>query len=291
MRKMLVIFCLLVSYLSCSEKEQIFINGIKYPFDFCRTGTKNYILDLGKERLIHVYNENQKVDEINLFLDYPDIKKILAINDSIFVLYRSTIGIIYDKKEQKKINLSFFAHNMALFGDDTIILLGLKKDKIFHVLDFEGNCVADFGEFPENIEPLVGPRDFWIKKDTIYVAGINQYRIYRYIDMKLIDYFEYPDSNFIREPIKDKFGDIYQIYHLSGINGVVDFNNKLYISTFKHEPIQARKAKSTFSIDIFDKTSKKLLQHITYDSMIVPVYADKNWLYLINGSSIIRWGD
>lgn len=280
------IFIIILISIACQKNRQMLIEGLQIPADFYKTKTYNYVLEIGEGNKVLIFKGNKKIDEIVLPQDYF-VKKILANpNHEVILLLPHQISIFKGHKEISSFNLDFPSHNMAFWRKDILIVLGLKDDFIFHLFTLKGDFIKSFGKFPEEIDPQIGPRDFWIEGDTIYVAAINQYKIYRYINGKLMDYFEHPDLCYIRGPIKEREGGISKVYLLSGINGLVSFKDRLYVSTFKHELI--RGWKSVFGLDIFHKNSGELLQHATYDSVIVPVYADINYLYLICGSSIIK---
>ena len=280
--KYFLIILIVYQFSACSEELQKVIAVLKVPADAFKQGEMLYINDI-KSNQIYIYKNEELINK----LPYNEHARenLFVADDTTFFLTFSG-GNLYSKNmdgDEKYLDLDFKVNDFSFLNKDTLILLGLKDSTIFHLIDRDGNTVSDFGKPPEKLDHDIGLLDFLVEGDTIYVASINEYRIYRYIDKELFDSYK-ADRPEIKGPVREKG----KKYRLSGINGIAASKDRLYVSTFLHKPINRFKANSCFTLDVFDKNSRKYLSTTKYDSIIVPFFADHNWLYLISGSKVIK---
>jgi len=282
--------------LGCSKKntqeyDNFCFKWSLWPRDLYVKGNYGYVLDNLELKIIS-FKDRKIVDKIRYskFGDHWYPHEVIVNNNQILLLLTNLykIALLENKKVINIIDFDFLIHDFIYYKQDTLLLLGQDNGYIFHLYNLKGNKIKDFGKFPEKIAPQIGPRNFWVQGDTIYTAGINGYKIYRYINEELNDYFIYPDTSFIKGITRKEQGGVENIFLLSGLNGVVEYRNNLYISTFCHEPITRYKAKTSYYLDVFNIKSKELLEHTKYDSIIVPVCIDNHYLYLIKGNSLLR---
>jgi hypothetical protein len=258
-------------------------------YSFQRAGRYTFVLTGWTDRSILVFRDRKMERKIPV-TDYAHVEKVLALpGGKVALVCTYVISIFEGDHQQGGFQPDVWVLDAQLLSDSTMILLGHKDGFIFHVVDLQGRLIRRFGVFPEMVDPKVGPSVFCVDGDTIYVAGVNSYTIYRYVNGLLQGRFVHPDSTSIRGPVREIVGGVARVYRLAAINGMVCFKDRLYVSTFVHKPVSPREAHSVFSVDVFSKRDGTLLRHMPFDSLIVPVDKDDKYLYLMHGRRIERW--
>ena len=194
-------------------------------------------------------------------------------NNIIYVLNHVTKQIVeinYFGKLYKILNFDFWVNNLKILRNGDLLLLGNKSNHIFHVYNKNGNYLYSFGNAfqPPNKKfnwQMAGPMEFYINRDTIYVASNFRYEIQRYVNKKLNWVYISNDSLKIAANVKSSKRGI-EISFPSGISGIVECGNLLYVSLFFIDKTKRKYSNYQFSFRTINHFSRKFFFSLSKSS-------------------------
>ncbi len=222
--------------------------------------------------------------------------RMCYLNNKLFGVMTVSAIIIYSMDSLLTSNrIDVHPFDISVWKGDSVIVLGHGKhnNKIFHVFNEEGVLIRSFGNEPEKHHRRLGPRNFFVYGDTIYVGGTLNYNIYKYVNEELVDTIKPPqDEDYIYGPVWNKRKDGYSVAIRGGISGMGIYDNKLYVTTFHHEILEdgeEGKKRSTYFVDAFDLKTKRRIFHKKRDVITILLYADWAGLYMLIEDNIKQW--
>lgn len=146
-------------------------------------------------------------------------------------------------------NLDFYGIDIGNAGDESLIVMGDKNKKLFHVYDIQGRLIRSFGvhfEVPQNLArfdfPTVKyPQDFKCSRQgRIYVCDPHRYEISVYSNEELKEKINGSNAAFL--PVSVKNG---RDVTLTGVS-VFETGNRIYSFIHSHGEVPNQ-------LDVFDK--------------------------------------
>ncbi|GBE27605.1 hypothetical protein BMS3Bbin03_01533 [bacterium BMS3Bbin03] len=246
------------------NKEENII--LSYPTDVVIDSQKNiYVID---SYFLYKFNNLGKLIFKKEFLkgkgpgEFIEPYDLTYINEHIYILDHVLERVsILDQKGNylNSFQIPFLAYKLSKWKKKYLILLGEYNENIFHVFTTKGKYKYGFGNpfsRPPNLKGLTSSgMEWYVNFDTIYAISPFKSIINKYIDKKLSNTYFIKDIN-ISPPkgYNTRTGAITFIFP-SGINGIVAYKNKLFITTFKVIP-----KPSKYYFYIYNMENKKLIK-------------------------------
>ena len=267
-----------------------------YPFDTTYT---SYVFSDGSRLYIHAGDKN---------LYWTAGAKVILgdTNTAVVLRSRGRYFYIFDiDKGKLTYRLPMYVKDVNLWSYDTLIVLGLHEGKIFHLVPLypeldsvRYKCgeihyhriIKSFGEYPEPVIHSLMPMRFALSDNRdIFVPSINAYKIYHYRGDTLVDTIVHPDVNRIPPPeyLEDTARVI--VYNLGAIDGIAYYDDKLFISGYRHSSMDWRTCKTTFWVDVYDFKHKKWSNIIRDTLPTYVLYSDKKGVYVLHAGRVERW--
>jgi len=188
--------------------------------------------------------------------------------------------------EQER-KVPFRPQGIAFQNRDELLVLGEHDGKMFHVFDPDGQRKRSFGEMFERLDRVkeyeIGPFEWYVEGDTIYVASPFRYEIQKHVKERFEKSIVVADT-IVRQPeVRTHRDGSVTITMPHTITGIASAGSYLFVSL-----CSVSKVSSQYYLDVLDVHKGQIVSRIPLDQFLMVRKADTSGKVFLVGNNIIQ---